>query len=216
MIHMLLSKRGLARIRLSSIEPQELTDELIGFLGNGLCRHLHIPLQSGDDTILSSMKRKYTAGFYQDLLGKIADQAPGIALGADVMVGFPGEGEREFQNTLRLVERVPLSYLHVFSSARGTFAADMKAQVPEGVKKARSEALRDLGRRKNFDFRKKCHGSEFGVVVEDKIDARTGLFTGLTDNYIRVQIVGSKTGHIGKELQIRVSDVQEENIAIIL
>jgi len=219
MVQMLLSVRGQARIRLSSIEPGEVTDELISALGNGLCRHLHIPLQSGDDGILASMKRRYTAGFYLDLLEKISKRGPHVALGADVMVGFPGEGEREFQNTVNLVERSPLTHLHVFSySPRpGTPAAQMKSQVPENVKKQRSEALRSLGRKKNLIFRQLSLGHQFSVVVEDKVDAQSGFFTGLTDNYIRVRVLGSKTEHIGKEINVRIIKVEEgENIADIL
>lgn len=215
----LLTERGQARIRLSSIEPGEVTDELINALGNGLCRHLHIPLQSGDDRILASMKRRYTAGFYLDLLEKISKRVPHVALGADVMVGFPGEGEREFQNTLNLVERSPLTHLHVFSySPRpGTPAAQMKPQVPESVKKQRSEALRNLGKKKNLIFRQLGVGHQFSVVVEDKADPQSGFFTGLTDNYIRVRILGSKTEHIGKEINVRIIKVEEkENIADIL
>jgi threonylcarbamoyladenosine tRNA methylthiotransferase MtaB len=219
LLRRLIALRGDARIRLSSIEPGEITRELIDFLGNGLCRHLHIPLQSGDDAILASMRRNYTSGFCLALLENIAQQVPGIALGADVMVGFPGEGEKEFQNTLRLIERSPLTHLHVFSySPRpGTPAADMKEQIPEEVKKGRSEALRNLGRQKNLQFRRMHEGSLLDVIVEDKLDARAGLLTGLTDNYIRVHIQGAKTEHIGKKISIKMIDAKEQaNIAEIL
>ncbi len=219
MVKTLLTVRGQARIRLSSIEPGEVTDELINALGNGLCRHLHIPLQSGDDGILVSMKRRYTVGFYFDLLEKISKRVPRVALGADVMVGFPGEGDGEFQNTLDLVERSPLTHLHVFSySPRpGTPAAQMKSQVPENVKKQRSEALRNMGKKKNLLFRQQSIGQQFSVVVEDKVDAQSGFFTGLTDNYIRVRILGSKTEHIGKKIKVRIIKVEEgENIADML
>jgi threonylcarbamoyladenosine tRNA methylthiotransferase MtaB len=219
MIGTLLSARGRTRIRLSSIEPREITEEMLGFLGNGLCRHLHIPLQSGDDAILASMKRNYTSGFYQGLLEKISKQVPGTALGADVMVGFPGEGDKEFNNTLQLIEASPLTHLHVFSfSPRpGTPAAEMMNQVPEQVKKERNQKLRDLGRRKNFEFRNKCVGTELCAVVEDKVDANTGCFTGLTDNYIRLRVSGSKREHIGKEITVRVKQANyESNYADIL
>ncbi len=215
----LIAERGRTRIRLSSIEPNEITRDMIGFLGHGLCRHLHIPLQSGDDRILTAMRRKYTAGFYLELLGDISRQAPGIALGADVMVGFPGEGEREFQNTFDLVSRSSLTHLHVFSySPRpGTSAAGMTGQVAEQAKKERSEALRKLGREKNNDFRKQCEGSLFQAVVEDKRNANTGLLTGLTDNYVRVAISGAKNEHIGKEIGVKIEKVAEaENFATIL
>ena len=208
----LVPTRDRSRVRLSSIEPKEITGAMIGLLGNGLCRHLHIPLQSGDDTLLAAMKRDYTSGFYLDLVQRIAGCVPGIALGADVMVGFPGEGDAEFQNTLMLVEKSPLTHLHVFSYSprRGTEAAVMKNQVPVAVKKRRSEALRELGKRKNLHFRKKFLGLELKVIVEDKIDAATGCFTGLTDNYIRIVIFGTKSEHIGENIKIRISEVNEE------
>jgi len=218
LLKLLVSARADARIRLSSIEPGEITPDMVGLIGKGLCRHLHIPLQSGDDAILSSMKRNYTSGFYRDLLERIAKQVPGIALGADIMVGFPGEGEKEFQNTLHLVEQSPLTHLHVFSySPRpGTSAADMKGQVSEVIKKERSEALRELGRKKNLKFRQIHRGIELDVVVEDKLDASTGLLTGLTDNYLRVHIDRAKSEHIGKKLVVKIKDVNEQiNIAEI-
>ncbi len=212
LLRALLSKRRGSRLRLSSIEPKEISEGIIDLLGQGLCRHLHIPLQSGDDAILASMKRDYTSGFYRELLEHIVQRVPDIALGADTIVGYPGEGDAEFQNTMDLVEKSPLTHLHVFSYSRrsGTPAADMEAQVPEQVKKERSEALRMLGRKKNFYFRKKCQGSMLYVVVEDKIDAITGLYTGLTDNYVRVNISGAKGAHIGKEILVRITTVTED------
>jgi len=212
MVKTLILSRDRTRLRLSSIEPNELTQEMIQCLGQGICRHLHIPLQSGDDAILRSMKRKYTTRFYQELIENIAKQVPGIALGADIIVGYPGEGEKEFQNTLRLVELSPLTHLHVFSySPRpGTPAAEMKDQVPEPIKKERNAALRTLGMKKNLLFRKLHLGSEFKVVVEDKVDPETGLLTGLTDNYIRVKIYGAKTGDIGKKINLRINEVKEQ------
>jgi threonylcarbamoyladenosine tRNA methylthiotransferase MtaB len=212
MLRRLILSRDRTRIRLSSIEPNEVTQEMITFLGNGLCRHLHIPLQSGDDAILASMKRSYTSRFYRKLLEHIAKQVSGIALGADIIVGYPGEGEKEFQNTMRLVELSPLTHLHVFSySPRpGTQAAEMKEQVPESVKKERNVSLRTLGMKKNLFFRKLHLGSELKVVVEDKVDSDSGLLTGLSDNYIRVMIYGAKKGDIGKKINIRLNVVQDE------
>ena len=218
-LQMLVQSRGGTRIRLSSIEPNEITREMINYLGQGLCRHLHIPLQSGDDAILASMKRSYTSRFYEDLLEHIAKQVPGIALGADIIVGYPGEGDKEFQNTMRIVERSPLTHLHVFSySPRpGTPAAEMKDQVPEQIKKERSASLRVLGMKKNLLFRKMHQGSKLDVIVEDKIDRDTGLLTGLTDNYIRVMIYGAKTEDIGKKISVRINEVKEQgNFGLIL
>ncbi len=218
-LQMLVQSRGGTRIRLSSIEPNEITEEMINYLGQGLCRHLHIPLQSGDDAILASMKRNYSSSFYEDLLEHIAKRVPGVALGADIIVGYPGEGENEFQNTMRIVERSPLTHLHVFSySPRpGTPAAEMTCQVPEQIKKERSVSLRVLGMKKNLLFRKMHQGSDFDVIVEDKIDRDTGLLTGLTDNYIRVMIYGAKKEDIGKKIRVRINEVKEQgNFGLIL
>jgi threonylcarbamoyladenosine tRNA methylthiotransferase MtaB len=219
LIRSLLLRRGASRIRLSSIEPNEITEALITFLGNGVCRHLHIPLQSGNDRILAAMRRKYTSSFYKDLLNRIAENVPDIALGADIIVGFPGEGEREFEQTLDLVHNSPLTHLHVFSySPRpGTPAASMPGQVPETVKKRRSEVLRLVGERKNLDFRKRFVGRDLQVVIEDKKTGNSDLFSGLTDNYIRVSVSGAGTDHIGKELQVRIQNISEKvNLGTIL
>lgn len=207
-----LIERGGPRLRLSSIEPNEITPEIIGFLGHRLCRHLHIPLQSGGDQILASMNRNYSAGFYEELIERIAGQVPGIAIGADVMVGFPGEGEREFENTYNLIQRSPLTHLHVFSySPRpGTPAAQMEKQVPETVKKTRSEALRELGAAKNLEFRRKLVGATVKIVLEDKQNMNTNMLTGLSDNYIRVSVSGAKKGDIGKEISVRIENSEKE------
>jgi len=211
LLRTLIHNRSESRLRLSSIEPNEITEGMIDLMGHGLCRHLHIPLQSGDDAVLTSMKRDYTASVYRKLLEHIAQKVPGVALGADVIVGYPGEGDTEFQSTMDLVGKSPLTHLHVFSySPRpGTPAAAMKMQVPEQVKKERSEMLRDLGRKKNFIFRETCLGSALSVVVEDKIDAISGLYTGLTDNYIRVGISGANETHIGKNIFVKITTVRE-------
>ncbi len=210
----LAGMRGHSRIRLSSIEPREITDGIVRLIGQGLCRHLHIPLQSGDDGILQSMKRNYTAGFYRELVEEIASAVPQVALGADVMVGYPGEGEKAFNNTLRLIESVPLTHLHVFSySPRpGTAASEMAGHLPDAVKKERSELLRRIGQEKNLVFRQKHHGAELLVVVEDKVDAETGLLSGLSDNYIRVHIIGAQKKHIGEKINVRVLDVKKDGV----
>ncbi len=209
----LISLRGGSRLRLSSIEPREITDGIIRLLGKGLCRHLHIPLQSGDDNILLSMKRNYSSGFYHKLLCDINGAVPGVALGADVMVGYPGEGNEEFENTLRLVEESPLTHLHVFSySPRpGTVAASMQNQVPETIKKKRNEELRRLGLEKNIAFSRKNCDTDLQVIVESKADPGTGLYCGLTDNYIRVNIIGAKKEDIGRKLHVRITDIKNSN-----
>jgi threonylcarbamoyladenosine tRNA methylthiotransferase MtaB len=209
----LVSRRRGARIRLSSIEPREVTAELVGFIGQGLlCRHLHIPLQSGDDEILRAMNRNYTAAFYRDLVASIARRVPGMALGADVMVGFPGEEERHFQNTLRLIEELPLSHLHVFSySPRpGTPAANLPRQVNENIKKERNEMIRSIGLRKNIAFRKTMVGANVEVVLEGKM--KDGGVVGLTDNYLKVTVAGADADQKSSLLKVNVENVDDHGI----
>jgi threonylcarbamoyladenosine tRNA methylthiotransferase MtaB len=208
-------RRGEARIRLSSIEPTEITPELIAMLGKGICRHLHIPLQSGDDVILKQMNRQYHAGAYRALVGSIAERVPGTAIGADVMVGFPGEGEGEFQNTCDLIETLPITHLHVFrySPRPGTPASHLPNQVMENIKKTRNESLRKLGMKKNFIFRRGFLGAVLPAVVERTQDGAKDLFVGLTDNYIRISVHGAKRTDIGRILPIRITSVEEERTA---
>jgi len=214
----LLARRAQARIRLSSIEPNEVTPDLISMIGNGLCRHLHIPLQSGDDSILRSMKRAYSSGFYRTLVESIARKVPDIALGADVMVGYPGEGGKEFQNTYDLIEDLPITHLHVFSySPRpGTPAAEMKGQVPEQTKRERNELLRALGLRKNIVFREGLIGKSLQVVLEEGGGDGKATYSGLTDNYVRVHVSQVKKEEIGREINIRMCEVHEKGIFGVL
>ncbi len=210
----LLARRKHSRIRLSSIEPNEITDDLIGMLGQGLCRHLHTPLQSGDDSILRAMDRNYSSRFYRELVETIVVKVPGIALGADVMVGFPGEGEKEFRNTYEMIERLPFTHLHVFSysSRPGTPAATMAGQVPDRIKKERNEALRALAFKKNLTFRNRFIGKTLHVVLEEGQVTGTGACSGLTDNYVRVHVSGAKKNDFGREINIHISDVNETGL----
>lgn len=210
----LRERRKHARIRLSSIEPNEVTEEILELFNEGMCRHFHLPLQSGDDAILRSMNRDYTAAFYHNLVEHIAHTVPGAAIGADVMVGFPGEDEKAFLNTFRMIEELPLTHLHVFSySPRpGTAAAVMKGQVPNTVKKRRNSALRDLGRKKNIEFRNRFKGSVLNVVLEESSRSIEGEGSGLTDNYIRVTVSGVKDGDFGREIPVMINDIQESEV----
>jgi threonylcarbamoyladenosine tRNA methylthiotransferase MtaB len=185
------------RLRLSSIEPRELTGELIALIGalaasGKVCRHLHIPLQSGDDAILSAMRRDYDAAFFRNLVRKLHTAVPGIAIGVDVMAGFPGETEEAFANTLRLVQELPIAYLHVFPFSRrpGTPAATMAGQVPEEEKKKRAQRLRTVGTAKRQAFAEGFIGTPLDVLVEDRTDKHTGLPVGFSDNYIPVAVGG--------------------------
>ena len=186
----ILSETEIVRIRLSSIEPREITDELISLMASEerICRHLHIPLQSGDDDILRRMNRNYTVEFFEDLVSKIHEEIMDIGIGCDVMVGYPGEEERHFENTCELIRRLPVTSLHVFaySPRSGTVAAGLKETVKGDVKRERSEAVRVLGEEKNRTFKERYIGRVVDILVEEDRDDLTGLLKGYTGNYLKV------------------------------
>jgi threonylcarbamoyladenosine tRNA methylthiotransferase MtaB len=198
---------GLGRLRLSSIEPCEVSPRLIelvaagghaltprpGIPGGGrLCRHFHIPLQSGSDGVLRRMNRPYDAAFYSHLVQTIRQADPRIGIGADVMVGFPGETEQEFEETRALLDALPLTYLHVFSySPRpGTPAAEMPEQIQGYVKQERSRVLRELSEGKRRTFAEAQIGERLEVVVERFARESDTLLRGVSDNYVQVVLAG--------------------------
>ncbi len=184
---------GLERIRISSIEPTTISDELLDHMAASgkLCRYLHIPLQSGDDTILRAMNRRYTTRDYGALIEKIVRRVPDLGLGTDLMVGFPGEGAREFENTRRLAADLPFSYFHVFSYSKrpGTAAARLNNPVHPATVKSRSQALSDLSRMKRLAFYQRYTGQKVRVLFETRDDR--SFWCGCTDNYLRVGVTCS-------------------------
>lgn len=201
-----------ARLRLSSLDPHEVTEELISCFGrfDNLCRHLHLPLQSGDEAVLKRMRRPHTADDFRRLVERLVEAVPGIAIGTDVIVGFPGEGDAEFERTHRLLECLPIAYLHVFSYSqrKGTVAAAMPNQVPKDVRAARSVALRALSDRKWRQFRQTQVGQAFSAVVLDGRDTRSGWVEALTDNYITVRL--DHAGEcIGRMVDVTIEGISE-------
>jgi threonylcarbamoyladenosine tRNA methylthiotransferase MtaB len=178
------------RIRLSSIEPKEVVPELIRMAASEewLCRHFHIPLQSGDNDILKRMNRNYTSEEYARLVESIHSQIPLAAIGVDIMAGFPGEEDKAHRNTYDLVKGLPVSYFHVFpfSPRQGTAAWDFKDKVGEREIKRRAEALRVLGQKKRENFYRSCMGKTFQVLAEGLDRSGMGMIKGLTDNYLPV------------------------------
>src|SRR4029077_5581932 len=158
----------LERLRLSSIEPLEVVPDLIDLVATHprMAHHFHIPLQSGTARILKAMYRPYSPQYYADLVSRIRKLIPDAAIGADVMVGFPGESDEDFAETYRLIESSPLTYLHVFpySPRPGTVAADLPHHVPEHVSRFRAKTLRSLIAQKNERFRRKMIGTEIAVL----------------------------------------------------
>ncbi len=190
------------RIRLSSLEPNEVHPEIVDMMAvePWLCRHVHLPLQSGDDRILKRMNRRYTARAFEDVVTVIRERIPNAAIGADVLVGFPGESEEAFGNTRDLIDRLPLTHLHVFpfSPRPGTPAADFPDPVPHAVIRRRAAALRDLGDRKRRAFFRSCLGGIYPVIVEDPGTGEGAVSRGLADNYLPVSFpaTGISTGVI--------------------
>ncbi len=186
--------RPVARLRLSSIEPNEVSRDIIAQVASSaiLCPHFHLPLQSGDDTILKKMHRPYTRDLFRQQVMAIHSRMPQAAVGADVLVGFPGEDDRAFANTARLLEELPLSYLHVFPFSRrpGTPACDYPDQIDTKIIKQRTARIRAIGREKKQAFLRKAVGHNANVLVETRRDAATGHLTGLTANYQRVVVEG--------------------------
>lgn len=190
LIRRLESIAGLERIRISSIEPTTIPDELLEYMASSskLCRYLHVPLQSGDDGILRAMNRRYTVGDYAGLIEKAVRTIPDLGLGTDLLVGFPGEGEKEFANTLRVAEELPFSYFHVFSFSKrpGTAAARLTNPVNSATVKARTRILSELSRAKRLAFYQTRIGRTVRVLFETKQE--NGLWTGLTSDFMKVGV----------------------------
>ena len=178
-----------SRFRISSIEPTEIDDEMLEFFStsNKICPHLHIPIQSGDEEILNKMGRKYTPTFFRNKIDQIASKWTDVAIGMDVIVGFPGESNENYTNSYNLINDCPSAYLHVFpySVREGTPAATMKEQVQSRVIKERSAALRELGNNKKLKYYSRFVGKKLSAV---KVEEKNDMIKLLTDNYIEVLI----------------------------
>jgi threonylcarbamoyladenosine tRNA methylthiotransferase MtaB len=195
LVRRLLAVPGLGRLRLSSILPAYFTDELIETLRGEprICRHLHVPLQSGADRILRAMRRPYNQRLYRRLVERLADAMPGLSLGTDIITGFPGETAAEFEATVDLVSDLPFSYLHVFSYSdrRGTEAARLTLpRVPADEVRRRTTRLRRLGAERQRAFCRAQVGREAEVLVLEHRAEDTGHLVGLTDNYLEVAFAG--------------------------
>jgi threonylcarbamoyladenosine tRNA methylthiotransferase MtaB len=207
LVKAILDRRAVERLRLSSIEPPEITDPLIAlFRDSGmLCRHLHIPLQSGDDGILARMGRPYDSAFFSRLLERIWRAVPDMAVGLDVLVGFPGEDEEAFERTLQFIKDLPAAYLHVFpySERPGTEAAVMTGKVSDAEKTNRALRMRRLGKSKRTAYAQRFIGQKMTVLVEGKPDGKTGLWKGFSDNYIPVMIEDGKMSLVNRIVEVR-------------
>ena len=181
---------GLRRVRISSIEPNLITDEILEYIASGdkFMPHFHIPLQSGCDDILRAMKRRYLTPLYRSRIEKIKELMPHACIGADVIVGFPGETEANFEETYRFISSLDVSYLHVFtySERENTPAWSMAGSVPGKVRAKRSKVLHLLGGRKKAAFYRSQLGSVRPVLFES--ENKDGMISGFTDNYVKVRL----------------------------
>lgn len=205
---------GLLRLRLSSIEPNDITPELVEILSGSkvFCRHLHVPLQSGDDKILQRMGRRYSVWEYNRLVEVLRDNIPGLGLTTDVMVGFPGETKENFENTSTFIEKISFSGLHVFkfSPRRGTPAAEFAEQVDPLMKEERSRKLIQLGKKLSARFASSHLGLDLDVLVEQRFQDENELYEGLTDSYVRVVFPGCE------DLKGEVVSVKAERLKGVL
>jgi threonylcarbamoyladenosine tRNA methylthiotransferase MtaB len=196
LLEMIEERRPVPRVRISSLDPHEISDALLRLLAQAetLCPHLHIPLQSGDDTILRRMRRRYDSTFARQVLDKVRAALPHAALGTDIIVGFPGEGETAFANTLAFLEASPFTYFHVFpySVRTGTTAAKFPERVPSPTIEARARQVRQLGERKKSAFVRGFLGQTLPVLCEHTRDKASGLLKGYSRNYLRVLVQGGE------------------------
>ncbi|MDJ0780941.1 MAG: tRNA (N(6)-L-threonylcarbamoyladenosine(37)-C(2))-methylthiotransferase MtaB [Desulfosarcinaceae bacterium] len=197
LLTLLSTNAAVERLRLSSIEPAELTAEILatvvasqGRSRGRICPHFHIPLQSGDNEILRRMHRPYTGDLFEELIRTIHADLPLAAIGADTLIGFPGESDAAFEATYRRIEALPVTYLHVFpfSPRKGTPAYHYGERVPDAVVKARCRRMRELGDRKKRIFYDSLVGKRVSLLVEESADDGMSVYRGMTDNYVPVTV----------------------------
>ncbi|MFW5966587.1 MAG: tRNA (N(6)-L-threonylcarbamoyladenosine(37)-C(2))-methylthiotransferase MtaB [Persicimonas sp.] len=196
LVALLLERVPDVRFRLGSIEATEIDDGLLDLLetsGGRLAPHLHVPMQSGSDAILRKMRRWHTRDQYRERMHEIVGRLPYLGLGADVIVGFPGESDEDFARTRELVEELPFTYLHVFpySERDGTAAADLDGQIHGDVKSERSKQLRDIAQKKGVSYRRSRAGQGAELIVEEN-----GY--GVTEDYLRVELEGAPEERTGE------------------
>ncbi|MEN6604084.1 MAG: tRNA (N(6)-L-threonylcarbamoyladenosine(37)-C(2))-methylthiotransferase MtaB [Bryobacteraceae bacterium] len=200
LLRRLLDETDVRRLRLSSVEPMDWSGDLLDLVASSsrMARHVHIPLQSGSDSVLRRMRRRYRPRHYEERVRLARTLMPDAAIGADVMVGFPGESEAEFEESRSFIESLPFTYLHVFTySARpGTLAAGMPQQVPVPVRKNRNRILRELAAAKNLEFRREMVGRTLSAVTLNEQG------TAITGNYLKVSLAAPREPNRIVDLEI--------------
>jgi threonylcarbamoyladenosine tRNA methylthiotransferase MtaB len=215
LLRALLEYTGIEKVRISSIEPMDWSDDLIALVAGSrrIAKHAHVPLQSGSDRILRRMHRKYRPWHYAEKIRKIHEAMPDAAIGADVMVGFPGESDDLFKESRSFIEHLPFTYLHVFtySSRPGTPSAAMPDQVPVYVARERNRVLRELAAEKNLAFRRKFLGRTLQVIT---LQQGNDVWTeGLSDNYLKVRVEGRHAAN--QVLAAEIKGVADEELVAV-
>ena len=202
-----------ARLRLGSLEPTELPDDLRQHIASSdqICAHYHIPLQAGSDRVLQAMNRTYTTGFFADVLQDIRTRQPQAGIGVDLIVGFPGETNEEFEETYRFVESLPVSYLHVFPYSRrpGTPAASLGGQVPFEIARLRAARMRQLGDEKQRQFARDFVDRQLEVIAEAGFKA--GKMRAVADNYLSVQLPADEL-LIGQRQLVKITGYRRQGL----
>ena len=208
---------GIERIRLSSVEPVLFTDEFVSEVSKmkKVCPHYHLSLQSGCDETLKRMNRRYTTKEYKEIVDRLRENIPNVAITTDVIVGFPGETNDEFKSTYEFLKEIELSQMHVFkySPRKGTPAATMENQIDPQMKQLRSDKLLNLNKENFNKFAGRFLGQEVDVLFEQSIAENT--YEGLTPNYIRVVVKSDKDIH-GEILKVKLTDIRDEYVEGIL
>jgi threonylcarbamoyladenosine tRNA methylthiotransferase MtaB len=222
LVRSILLHTSLEKLRISSVEPMDWSDELIQLVAESprVAKHAHVPMQSGSDRVLRRMHRKYRPWHYREKIEKIRRAMPTAAIGADVMVGFPGETNSDFEETRRMIEELPFTYLHVFtySPRPGTPAAGMRDQVPVPTVRVRNRVLRELAARKKLAFMRSFIGKPLEAITLKSTDGRHVLecappandaaFTeALTDNYLKLRL--TEKHEANRWLRADIEDVQD-------
>lgn len=206
LLRLLLTETPVQRLRLSSVEPMDFSDDLLDLMAASprIAKHVHAPLQSGSDSVLRRMKRKYRVRHYESRLRLAHSLMPDAAFGADVMTGFPGETDEEFQETMDFINRSPFTYLHVFtySERPGTVAVRFR-QVPHPVRKERTRMLRQLAAEKDLQFRSRMVGRALPAVTLDD-------GTALTENYLKVQLARPRPA--GELAEVRIGGITQAGL----
>jgi threonylcarbamoyladenosine tRNA methylthiotransferase MtaB len=207
-------RKQVDRLRISSIEPNEISQGLIDLAGPGhiLCDHFHIPLQAGDNEVLKRMKRPYTVEAFESVIHRIHKTLPQAGIGLDTLIGFPGETDAQFENTYELVKRLPVSYLHVFpfSARKGTPAFHFDPKVPSETIKERCARMRELDKLKRSAFIKTNRGRTLQALVQHQEDKATGMLKAVTSNYLTL-LVEKQQGLKGQLVDLVYEQIEDES-----